>query len=80
MLYRSDRAPATPEMLKPYRLLRRWGFGVSGGIAARKSWVSTTLYRSNTARVRCPLIGMTTDSGTPTLRARVMKLRRRSWN
>jgi len=23
---------------------------------------------------------MTTDSGTPTLRARVMKLRRRSWN
>jgi hypothetical protein len=42
--------------------------------------VSTTLLRSNTARVRCPLIRITTDSGMPTLRARVMKLRRRSWN
>lgn len=30
--------------------------------------------------VRCPLIRMTTDSGTPTLFARVMKIRRRSWN
>ena len=49
--------------------------------------VSKTLERahlkravSNTARVRWPLVRMTTDSGTPTLRARVMKLRRRSWN
>jgi len=61
--------------------------GLAGGTArlpdeasARKSWVSTTLYRSNTARVRCLLIRITTDSGTPTLRARVTKLHRRSWN
>jgi len=31
LLHRSDRAPGTPEMLKPYRDLLRWGFGVSGG-------------------------------------------------
>src|SRR4029450_992890 len=30
----------------------------SARTAARKSWVSTTLYRSNTARVRCPLMSI----------------------